>query len=110
MALALARRLRFTKTRATIAAPRAASGNAVCTRRARPLFHGVPPRARLVSAYLRIAGVYAAGFVSNAWYPANYSDVHSAIYLGSTAVASDIVRQEFKEFWPDIRHKIYKSR
>jgi hypothetical protein len=61
----------------------------------------------LMPAYSRIAGAYIAGFVSNAWYPAPYSNVHSALYRGSTAIASDIVWQEFKEFWPDLRRKIH---
>ena len=60
----------------------------------------------LMPAYSRIVGSYAAGFVSNAWYPAPYSNVHSALYRGSTALASDIVWQEFKEFWPDVHRKL----
>lgn len=62
----------------------------------------------LMPAYSRIAGAYAAGFVSNAWYPARYSNVHDALYRGTTALASDIVWQEFKEFWPDIRRIIHR--
>ncbi|MGO8787545.1 MAG: hypothetical protein ACLQVL_09205 [Terriglobia bacterium] len=61
----------------------------------------------LMPAYSRIIGAYAAGFASNAWYPAPYSNVHSALYRGSTALASDIVWQEFKEFWPDVRRKFH---
>lgn len=60
----------------------------------------------LMPACLRILGAYAAGFVSNAWYPAPYSNLHSALYRGSTGLASDIVWQEFKEFWPDVRRKL----
>jgi hypothetical protein len=60
----------------------------------------------LMPAYSRIVGAYTAGFVSNAWYPAPYSNFHSALYRGSTALASDIVWQEFKEFWPDVRRKL----
>ena len=60
----------------------------------------------LMPAYSRIIGSYAAGFASNAWYPAPYSNVHSALYRGSTALASDIVWQEFEEFWPDVRRKL----
>jgi len=56
--------------------------------------------------YSRIVGAYAAGFASNAWYPARYSNTKDALYRGSTALASDIIWQEFKEFWPDIRHKL----
>lgn len=56
--------------------------------------------------YSRIIGAYAAGFASNAWYPARYSNAKDALYRGSTALVSDIVWQEFKEFWPDIRRKL----
>jgi len=61
----------------------------------------------LMPAYSRIVGSYAAGFVSNAWYPAPNSNFHSSLYRGSTALASDIVWQEFKEFWPDVRRKLH---
>jgi hypothetical protein len=61
---------------------------------------------KLMPAYSRIVGDYAAGFVSNAWYPAQFSNVHDALWRGSTALASDIVWQEFKEFWPDVRRKL----
>jgi hypothetical protein len=63
----------------------------------------------LMPAYSRIIGDYAAGFVSNAWYPAPYSNVHSALFRGSTALASDIVWQEFKEFWPDVTRKLHSQ-
>jgi hypothetical protein len=60
----------------------------------------------LMPAYSRIVGVYTAGFVSNAWYPDRFSNVHDALWRGSTALASDIVWQEFKEFWPDVRRRL----
>lgn len=60
----------------------------------------------LMPAYSRIIGNYSAAFISNAWYPRPYANVHSALYRGSTALASDIIWQEFKEFWPDVRHKL----
>jgi len=61
----------------------------------------------LMPAYSRIIGAYAAGFVSNAWYPAPYSNFHGAFYRGTTALASDIVWQEFREFWPDVHRKLF---
>jgi hypothetical protein len=63
----------------------------------------------LMPAYSRIAGDYAAGFISDTWYPAREANFHSALYRGSTALASDIIYQEFKEFWPDFRRK-FRSR
>jgi len=61
---------------------------------------------RLMPAYSRMVGVYGAGFVSNAWYPPRFSNVHDALWRGTTALASDIVWQEFKEFWPDVRRRL----
>jgi hypothetical protein len=49
------------------------------------------PSGGRMPAYSRIIGEYSAGFMSNTWYPAPYSNVHSALYRGSTALASDIV-------------------
>jgi hypothetical protein len=60
----------------------------------------------LMPAYSRIAGDYAAGFISNTWYPSRESNFHDALYRGSTALASDIIYQEFKEFWPEVRRKL----
>lgn len=74
---------------------------------ARQAFVSHNPSGGLMPAYSRIIGVYGAGFVSNAWYPAPYSNFHSALYRGSTALASGIVWQEFKEFWPDARRKFH---
>ena len=64
----------------------------------------------LMPAYSRIVGSYSAAFISNAWYPRPYANVHSALYRGSTALASDIVWQEFKEFWPDIKRGLHWRR
>lgn len=64
----------------------------------------------LMPAYSRIIGEYSAGFISNAWYPKPYADTRSALYRGSTALASDIVWQEFKEFWPDVHRKLRFNR
>jgi hypothetical protein len=60
--------------------------------------------------FYRIGGAYVAGFVSNAWYPAPYSNTKDALYRGSTALASDIIWQEFKEFWPDVHRKLLRRR
>jgi hypothetical protein len=56
--------------------------------------------------YSRIIGAYSAAFVANAWYPARESNTKEALYRGSTALASNMVWQLFKEFWPDVRRKL----
>jgi hypothetical protein len=55
--------------------------------------------------YSRIVGAYSAAFVANAWYPARSSNTKYALYRGSTALASNMVWQLFREFWPDARRK-----
>ena len=60
-------------------------------------------------AYSRILGIYTAGFVSNAWYPARESNTRSALYRGSTALASNMVWQLLKEFWPDAHRKLRRK-
>jgi hypothetical protein len=74
---------------------------------ARQAFVSHNPSGGLMPAYSRIIGAYGAGFVSNAWYPPHSSNIHSALYRGSTALASDIIWQEFKEFWPDARRRFH---
>jgi len=61
---------------------------------------------KLMPAYSRIIGDYAAGFASNAWYPARFSNAHDGLWRGSTALASDIIWHEFKEFWPEVHRKL----
>lgn len=56
--------------------------------------------------YSRIVGAYSAAFVANAWYPARSSNTKYALYRGSTALASNMVWQLFREFWPDIGRKL----
>ena len=60
----------------------------------------------LMPAYSRLIGAYAAGFASNTWYPKPDANVAGALYRGSTAIASDVVWQEIKEFWPDVSRKL----
>jgi hypothetical protein len=57
-------------------------------------------------AYSRIVGAYTAAFVANSWYPARESNARYALYRGSTALASNIVWQLFREFWPDVQHQL----
>lgn len=60
----------------------------------------------LMPAYSRIIGDYTAGLISNAWYPSPLSSVHDGLWRGTTALASDVLWQEFKEFWPDLRRRL----
>jgi hypothetical protein len=46
----------------------------------------------------RFIGAYGSGFVANNWYPAQHSDVHNAVLLGSMNLAGDLGINLLKEF------------
>lgn len=46
----------------------------------------------------RFIGAYGSGFIANTWYPAQHSDVHNAVVLGSMALAGDVTINLLKEF------------
>jgi hypothetical protein len=58
-------------------------------------------------AFSRLAGVYGAAFISNAWYPQRQADTPHALERGSTALATSAGWNVFREFWPDIRKKLH---
>jgi len=46
----------------------------------------------------RLVGAYGSGFIANTWYPAQHSDVHNAVVLGSMNLAGDLAINLLKEF------------
>ena len=46
----------------------------------------------------RLIGAYGSGFIANTWYPAQHSDVHNAVILGSMTLAGDLAINLLKEF------------
>ena len=54
-------------------------------------------------AISRLAGVYGAAFVANAWEPPSENGATDALKRGSTALLSSVGWHVLKEFWPDIR-------
>lgn len=46
----------------------------------------------------RFIGAYGSGFIANTWYPAQHSDVHNAVVLGSMALVGDAAINLLKEF------------
>ena len=46
----------------------------------------------------RFIGAYGSGFIANTWYPAQHSDVHNALTLGSMSLAGDLAINLLKEF------------
>lgn len=60
-------------------------------------------------AFSRLAGAYGAAFISNAWYPERQADAQHALERGSTALATSVGWNVFREFWPDIRRKVHRD-
>lgn len=46
----------------------------------------------------RLVGAYGSGFIANTWYPAQHSDLHNAVVLGSMNLAGDLAINLLKEF------------
>jgi hypothetical protein len=46
----------------------------------------------------RFIGAYGSGFIANTWYPAQHSDVHNAVVLGSMNLVGDLAINLLKEF------------
>lgn len=59
-------------------------------------------------AYSRLAGIYGAAFIANAWYPASRADTKHAMIRGSYTLGTATAWAVFREFWPDIKKRIFK--
>ncbi len=62
---------------------------------------------RTFSAW-RFAGNYGAQFVSNAWRPESQRDVGETMLRGTFSIGYDAASNIFKEFWPDVKRRIFK--
>jgi hypothetical protein len=63
-----------------------------------------------IFAWSRLAGDYGSGFISNAWYPARYGGPGHALVRGTLSLSGDIGANLFREFWPDVRKRIFRKR
>jgi hypothetical protein len=62
---------------------------------------------RTFSAW-RFAGNYGAQFVSNTWRPESQRDVGNTMLRGTISVfVFDIGSNAFKEFWPDVKRRVF---
>ncbi len=60
-------------------------------------------------AVSRLLGAYSSGFIANLWYPDTANTPGEALIRGSWALASDMGTSAFREFWPDIKRKLFKK-
>lgn len=59
-------------------------------------------------AIWKIAGNYGGQVVSNIWKPDRYHDVPDTLARGSVSMGYDAASNLLKEFWPDIRRRIFR--
>lgn len=59
-------------------------------------------------AVWRIAGNYGSQFVSNSWRPPTENNAGDALVRGTISIGYDAASNAFKEFWPDIRRRLFK--
>ena len=57
----------------------------------------------------RVAGSYGAQFVSNAWRPESERGVGDTMVRGTLSIGYDATANLFKEFWPDIKRRVFKK-
>jgi hypothetical protein len=59
--------------------------------------------------YSEIGGNGAAAAISNAYYPSEGRSLTDTLTRWGTQVMWDMLSNELKEFWPDIRRKIHNQ-
>ena len=63
-----------------------------------------------IPAFSRFAGTYGAAFIANEWYPESRANTGHALMRGSTALAAGWGWNVFREFWPDIKRSLRRSK
>jgi hypothetical protein len=59
-------------------------------------------------AIWKISANYGAQFVSNTWQPDRVTPVPDTLLRGSISMGYDAASNLFKEFWPDIRQRVFR--
>jgi hypothetical protein len=63
-----------------------------------------------IPAFSRFAGTYGAAFIANEWYPESRANTSHALTRGSAALAAGWGWNVFREFWPDIKKALHRSK
>jgi hypothetical protein len=58
----------------------------------------------------RIGSAYGAAFLSNTWYPARLDNARLGFAQGSIQMGCDLLGNLGSEFWPDIKHHIFRRK
>jgi hypothetical protein len=58
----------------------------------------------------RFGSAYGAAYLSNQWYPGRLNTVGLGFAEGSLQLGFDVARNLASEFWPDIKHKVFRRK
>ena len=58
----------------------------------------------------RIGSAYGAAYLSNQWYPARLNTARLGFIQGSVTLGFDLVSNLGKEFWPDLKSKLFRKK
>jgi len=58
--------------------------------------------------YSEVGSSYGASFVANSWFPANSNGAGDAFQRGTIGLGLNTASNVVKEFWPDIRQKVFR--
>ena len=56
----------------------------------------------------RLTGNYGSEFVSNAWRPEGQKGPGDTMLRGTISLGYDVCANVFKEFWPDVKRRVFK--
>jgi hypothetical protein len=59
-------------------------------------------------AYARFAGAYGGAAIANAWYPERVRGPGYTLARGTYSIGGEIVGNLWREFWPDIKRKVFR--
>jgi hypothetical protein len=58
--------------------------------------------------YSEVGSSYGASFVANAWFPAHSNTAGDALQRGTIGLGLNTASNVMKEFWPDLRRKVFR--
>jgi hypothetical protein len=61
-------------------------------------------------AFWRFGSAVGAAYLSNAWYPDRLNTLSSGMEQGAATIGLDLLGNIASEFWPDVKHKLFRRR
>ena len=65
-------------------------------------------RGRTRFATWRFGSALGAAYLSNVWYPDRLNTVSSGLEQGAATIGLDLLGNIGSEFWPDVKHKVFR--